>query len=414
MNMPSQQRPAQALTEMVTDPQPIPALDLKAQYRTLKPQIDAAIQRVMDSQYFILGPEVTAFEQRLAEYVGSRHAIGVASGSDALLIALMALGVGSGDEVITTPYTFFATAGSIARLGAKPVYVDIEPRSFNLDPDQVADYLRGKHSLLNDRGRFDHDPGRVKAMIPVHLYGQCADMSPLLGLARDRGIPVIEDAAQAIGSRYQGRSAGTMGSLGCLSFFPSKNLGAAGDAGALVTDDAELAEKVRVLRAHGSKPKYFHPLVGVNSRLDALQAAILSVKLPYLDGWSEARRAVAARYDRLLGDGSMRAGATPRASVLQLPWTRPGDRHIFNQYVVRSPLRDKLQAAFKTAKIGCEIYYPLPMHLQECFGYLGYRAGDMPRSEAAARETLALPMFPELDESQQQQVARVLERTLLT
>ena len=326
----------------------------------------------------------------------------------------MALGVGPGDEVITTPYTFFATAGAIARLGAKPVFVDIEPRTFNLDPDQVADYLRGRHALLNDRGRFDHDPSRVKAMIPVHLYGQCADMAPILDLARERDIPIIEDAAQAIGSRYQGRSAGTMGAVGCLSFFPSKNLGAAGDAGALVTDDADLAEKVRVLRAHGSKPKYFHPLVGVNSRLDALQAAILSVKLPYLDGWTEARRKVAARYDHLLGDASIPVGFTPQPPALQLPWQRPGDRHIFNQYVIRSPLRDQLLAALKAAKIGCEIYYPLPMHVQECFAYLGYRPGDMPQSEAAARETLALPMYPEMDESQQQQVARVLGRTFLT
>ena len=404
----------QPAAEEVMEGQPIPALDLKAQYRALKPEIDAAIQRVMDAQYFILGPEVTGFEKKLAEYVGSRHAIGVASGSDALLIALMALGVGPGDEVITTPYTFFATAGAIARLGAKPVFVDIEPRSFNLDPRQVADYLGGRHALLNDRARFDHDPGRVKAIIPVHLYGQCADMAPLLDLARERGIPIVEDAAQAIGTRYQGRSAGTMGILGCFSFFPSKNLGAAGDAGALVTDDAGLAEKVRVLRAHGSKPKYFHPLVGINSRLDALQAAILSVKLPYLERWSAGRREVAARYDRLLSDGRVPAGLTPQPPALQTPWQRPGDRHIFNQYVIRSPQRDQLMAALKAAKIGCEIYYPLPMHVQECFAYLGYHPGDLPQSEAAARETLALPMFPELDESRQKRVARVLGRMFLS
>jgi dTDP-4-amino-4,6-dideoxygalactose transaminase len=381
--------------------EPIPSVDLKAQYRALKREIDAAIARVMESQHFILGPEVTAFEQKLAEYVGTRHAIGVASGSDALLLALMALDVGPGDEVITTPYTFFATAGSIARLGAKPVFVDIELRTFNLDPDQVAAYLDGKHPLLNDRGRFDHDPRRVKAIIPVHLYGQCADMAPLLDLARERAFPIIEDAAQAIGSRYQGHTAGTMGLLSCLSFFPSKNLGAAGDAGAVVTDDGELAEKVRVLRAHGSKPKYFHPLVGMNSRLDALQAAILAVKLTYLDRWSEGRQQAAARYDRLLRDGA-----------LQLPWQRPGDRHIFNQYIVRSPARDALQAALKAASIGCEIYYPLPMHLQQCFADLGYRPGDLPQSEAAAKETLALPMYPELSEAQQRRIAGVLRRAL--
>lgn len=360
----------------------------------------------MESQHFIMGPEVEAFEAKLAEYAGSRHAIGVASGSDALLLALMALGVGPGDEVVTTPYTFFATAGAISRLGAKPVFVDIERRSFNIDPSQVADYLSGRHPLLNDRSRFEHDPARVKAIIPVHLYGQCADMAPIVDIARSRNIPLVEDAAQAIGSRYQGRSAGTMGAFGCYSFFPSKNLGAAGDAGALVTDDDQLAEKARVLRAHGSKPKYFHRVVGVNSRLDALQAAILGVKLPYLDSWSDARQQVADRYDALLG-------AKPEcAANLQAPWRRPGDRHIFNQYVIRSPMRDALQAALKQAKIGCEIYYPMPMHLQECFADLGYRVGDLPQSEAAAQETLALPMFPEMEPGQQQRVVAVLHKAL--
>ena len=382
---------------------PIPSLDLKAQYRVLQPEIEAAIRRVMESQHFILGPEVETFENKLAQYVGAKHAIGVASGSDALVIALMALGVGVGDEVITTPYTFFATAGAISRLGAKPVFVDIEPGSFNLDPAQVADYLGGKHVLLNDRGRFDHDPARVKAIIPVHLYGQSADMAPIIETAGKRGIPIVEDAAQAIGSRYQGRAAGTMGTFGCYSFFPSKNLGAAGDAGALVTDDDQLAERVRVLRAHGSKPKYFHRVVGVNSRLDAIQAAVLGVKLPYLDRWSDGRHQVAARYDELLR-------AVPD---IQLPWRRPGDRHIFNQYIIRSPHREQLQAGLKREKIGSEIYYPLPMHLQECFADLGYRQGDLPQSEGAARETLALPMYPELDLAQQTRVARALQQVLL-
>jgi len=397
------QQPTAGITDAA---HPIPALDLKAQYRALRPEIEAAIARVMESQYFIMGPEVEAFEKSLAECVSARHAIGVASGSDALLVALMALGVGPGDEVITSPYTFFATAGAISRLGAKPVFADIEHHSFNIDPGQVADYLDGRHPLLNDRSRFDHDPARVKAIIPVHLYGQCADMAPLLDSAGRRGVAIVEDAAQAIGSRYQGRSAGTMSEFGCYSFFPSKNLGAAGDAGALVTDDDRLAEKARILRAHGSKPKYFHRVVGVNSRLDALQAAILGVKLPYLDTWSDARAQVADRYDALIG-------ASPEcAAKLQVPWRRPGDRHIFNQYVIRSSIRDLLQAALKQAKIGCEIYYPVPMHLQECFADLGYRVGDLPQSEAAALQTLALPMFPEMEPGQQERVVAVLQRAL--
>jgi dTDP-4-amino-4,6-dideoxygalactose transaminase len=275
------------------------------------------------------------------------------------------------------------------------VFVDIEPSSYNLDPAQVAAYLDGRHPLLNDRSRFDHDPKRVKAIIPVHLYGQCADMAPIIATADKHGIPLIEDAAQAIGSRYQGRSAGTMGAFGCFSFFPSKNLGAGGDAGALVTDDDAMAEKLRVLRAHGSKPKYFHRVVGVNSRLDALQAAILRVKLPHLDSWSEGRARVADRYDAEL------AGVAT-------PWRRPGDRHIYNQYVVRTPQRDALMGALKQAKIGCEIYYPLPMHLQDCFADLGYQAGDLPESESAGQQTLALPMYPELTAAQQARVVAVV------
>ncbi len=385
----------------VEEAAPIPSLDLKAQYQTIRVEVETAIRRVMESQYFILGPEVEAFERELAQHVGAAHAIGVASGSDALLACLMALDIQPGDEVVTTPYTFFATAGAIARLGAKPVFVDIEPHSYNLDPQALADYFNGKHSLLNDRTRFDHDPRRVKAIIPVHLYGQSAEMNPILDLAKRLNLPLVEDAAQAVGTRYQGRMAGTMGQLGCFSFFPSKNLGAAGDAGAVVTDDAALAAKLRILRAHGSKPKYFHQLVGLNSRLDALQAAILRVKLPYLDHWTAGRQAAAARYDELLApvnDGER----------LTLPWRRGGDRHIFNQYVVRTPRRAALMAALKAAQIGCEIYYPRPMHLQECFANLGYRPGDLPASEAAANETLALPMYPEITPAQLQRVARVV------
>jgi dTDP-4-amino-4,6-dideoxygalactose transaminase len=379
-------------------PAPIPTLDLKAQYRAIRTEIEAAMLRVLESQHFILGPEVVQFEKELAVCAGSSSAVGVASGSDALLLCLMALGIGPGDEVLTTPYTFFATAGAVARLGARPVFVDIDPKTYNLAPEQAEAYLRGAHPILNDRSRFDHDPARVKAILPVHLFGQCADMAPLLALAHRHDVPLVEDTAQAIGAGYQGRPAGTMGRCGCLSFFPSKNLGAAGDAGAIVTDDAALADRLRMLRAHGSRPKYYHPLLGMNSRLDALQAAILRVKLPYLDAWVRGRQAAAARYDDLLGD----------VGGLTLPWRRPGDRHIFNQYVVRSAQRDRLMAALKAARIGCEIYYPLPMHLQQCFGYLGYRTGDLPESEAAAAETLAIPLYPEIERHQQERVRQAL------
>lgn len=381
---------------------PLPMQDLKAQYRVLAPQIEAAVKRVLESQMFIMGPEVEALEKELAAFLGVPHAIGVASGSDALLVPLIAMGVGPGDEVVTSPYTFFATGGAIARVGARPVFVDIDPKSYNLDVDQVAAYLAGQHPLLNDRGRFDHDPARVKAIMPVHLFGQCADMMPLVELARQRRLPLVEDAAQALSSRYQGQMAGTIGEVGCYSFFPSKNLGGAGDGGAIVTRDDKLAEKMRVLRVHGAKPKYFHAVVGLNSRLDAIQAAILRVKLPHLESWSAARRQAAGRYDALL------AGFPE----LTLPWRRAGDQHIFNQYVVRHPRRDALMAALKDSKIGCEIYYPRPLHIQECFAYLGYKTGDLPQSEAAALSTFALPMFPEIEPEQQSRVVDTLRRAV--
>jgi dTDP-4-amino-4,6-dideoxygalactose transaminase len=372
------------------DNAPIPLVDLKAQYATIREPVRAAIDRVMESQHFILGPEVDAFERELAVYVGAEFAIGVASGSDALLLALMALDIQPGDEVVTTPFTFFATAGAVARLGAVPVFVDIDPATYNIDVQQVDDYLATHHSK------------RVKAIIPVHLYGQMADMPALMALATRHGIPVIEDAAQAIGSRDRsGGGAGTVGTMGCFSFFPSKNLGAAGDAGAIVTNDAQLDQKLRILRAHGSKPKYFHKLVGVNSRLDALQAAILRAKLPHLDAWSDSRAQVASRYDELLAD-----------SGVGLPQRTPGGRHIFHQYVVRSAARDRIQAALKEAAIGCEVYYPLPLHLQECFAGLGYRRGDFPHAEAAALESLALPMYPELSRAQQERVGDVIRRAI--
>jgi dTDP-4-amino-4,6-dideoxygalactose transaminase len=383
---------------------PIPMQDLKAQYRTLAPQIEEAVRRVFDSQQFILGPEVEAFEQELADYLGVPCAIGVASGSDALLLPLLAMGIGAGDEIITSPYTFFATGGAIARVGAKPVFVDIDPKSFTLSIEQVSDYLKGKHPVLNDVNRFDCAPGRVKAIMPVHLFGQCAEMKPLLEVASSREISIIEDAAQALSSRYQGQFAGTLADVGALSFFPSKNLGGAGDGGAIVTRDPQLAERIRVLRVHGAMPKYFHAVIGLNSRLDAIQAAILRVKLPYLEKWSESRREVADRYENLLAD----------LAEIVLPWRRrgPGERHIFNQYVVSHPRRDSLQTALRSAKIGCEIYYPRPLHLQECFGYLGYKSGDLPHAEKAAATTLALPMFSELELWQQQMVARTLAAAL--
>jgi dTDP-4-amino-4,6-dideoxygalactose transaminase len=377
--------------------------DLLAQYRTLAPQIEAAVRRVLESQRFIMGPEVESFEKELAAYLGVPHAISVASGSDALLIPLMALGIGPGDEVVTSPYTFFATGGAIARLGAKPVFVDIDPRSYNLAVDQVAAYFDCKHRLLNDAARFDHEPRRVKAIMPVHLFGQCADMEPLQKIARQHGIPVIEDAAQALSARYQGTAAGSLGEVGAYSFFPSKNLGGAGDGGAVVTRDDKLAERMRVLRVHGAKPKYYHAVIGLNSRLDAIQAAILRVKLPHLEAWSDARGRAADRYDQLLKD---LPGAT-------LPWRRPADRHIFNQYIVRHPRRDALMAALRQAKIGCEIYYSRPLHLQECFSYLGYRAGDLPHAEAAAASTFAIPMFAEIQPEQQERVAETLRQALV-
>jgi len=361
----------------------VPLLDLKAQFTQIEAEVREAIDKVLASQRFILGPEVTALEQEVATYSGCDHGIGVSSGSDALLCALMALGVGPGDEVITTTFSFFATAGCIARLGAKCVFVDIEPDTYNIDPKQVA-------SAITER---------TKAIIPVHLFGQCADMDPILDVAAEKGIAVVEDAAQAIGATYKGRPAGSMGTLGCLSFFPSKNLGAFGDGGMIVTNDAEQAETCRVLRTHGAKPKYYHRRIGGNFRLDALQAAILRVKLKHLNAWSEARRRNAARYDALFAD-----------SPVECPRIRPENVSIYNQYVIRVPRRDELKAALAEQGVGSEIYYPVPLHLQECFADLGYRPGDLPVAEQAAQEVLAIPIYPELTESMQQYVAqRILE-----
>lgn len=364
----------------------VPLLDLKAQFDTIEPEIREAIDGVLETQRFIMGPEIQAFESEVAEYSQCAHGIGVSSGSDALLIALMALDVGPGDEVVTTPYTFFATAGVIARLRAKPVFVDIEPDTYNIDPDRTA-------AAVTDKTR---------AIIPVHLYGQCAEMDPILEAARAEGVAVIEDAAQAIGAEYKDRRAGSMGTMGCFSFFPSKNLGGFGDGGMVVCQDEELAERLRVLRMHGSKPKYYHSMVGGNFRLDALQAAILRVKLRHLDGWSQARSENAERYTRLFCD----AGIAPEQ--VKTP-AKKQTRHIYNQYVISVERRDELKSHLAERGVGTEIYYPVPMHLQECFKDLDHAEGDFPVCEAAAKSTLALPIYPELSDSQQAYVVESIK-----
>jgi dTDP-4-amino-4,6-dideoxygalactose transaminase len=353
----------------------VPALDLKAQYQSIRVEIDAVVRRVIESQYFILGPDVSDFETDAAAYCGARHAVGCASGSDALLLPLMALGIGPGDEVVTTPYSFFATAGAVWRTGARPVFVDIEPDTYNIDPSKLEAAVTP----------------RTKAIIPVHLYGQAADMDPINAIAAKHGIAVIEDAAQAIGARYGDRRAGTLGHSAAFSFYPSKNLGGFGDAGMITTDDPALAKQVARLRVHGMEPKYHHHEVGFNSRIDALQAAVLRVKLRHLDAWTEGRRDVAARYRALFAEDGLDAAVT-------LPIERDGYYHVYNQFVVRVPSasRDALRAHLTTRKIGTEIYYPIPLHLQVCFATLGHKPGDFPISEAAALETIALPMYPEL------------------
>lgn len=350
----------------------VPLLDLRQQYASIRDEVRAAVDRVMDSQIFILGPEVSALEEAIAAYTHSAHAVGMSSGTDALLAALMACDIGPGDEVVTTPYSFFATAGVIARLGARAVFVDIDAESFNIDPALLP-------GAITDRTR---------AILPVHLYGRVASMDAVLETARVAGVPVIEDAAQAIGATDSaGRQAGSIGDFGCFSFFPSKNLGAFGDGGCVTTQDAGLDAKLRVLRVHGSEPKYHHALVGGNFRLDALQAAVLNVKLPHLNTWTEARRRNAALYRGLFADRAL-------DRVVTVPSDVPG--HIYNQFVIRVPERDRLQQHLRDNGIITEIYYPIPLHLQECFSGWGHAPGDFPESERAARETLALPIFPEL------------------
>jgi dTDP-4-amino-4,6-dideoxygalactose transaminase len=363
--------------------QPVPLLDLKAQFATIREEVREAIDRVVESQHFILGPEVEALEREVAEYSGCAYGIGVSSGTDALLVSLMAIDLKPGDEVITTPYTFFATAGAIARLGGKPILVDIDPLTYNIDSAQIEAAVTS----------------RTRAIMPVHLYGQMADMDPIMEIAERRGLFVIEDAAQAIGSEYKGLRAGSIGHLGCFSFFPSKNLGGIGDGGMVTSTDAELAHRVKLLRNHGYSPKYYNKVLGGNFRLDAIQAAVLRVKLRYLDQWTEARQRNAAAYRDLFGEAGLAvtldefSGGSPG---VVLPFESPNVRHIYNQFVIRSHRRDELLNHLKERQIGAEIYYPVPMHLQECFAELGYGKGDFLASESAADQTLALPIYPEL------------------
>ena len=359
----------------------VPLLDLKAQYAGIKEEILSAIGEVLDSQVCILGPKVAELERQVAALSDCKYGVGVSSGTDALLAALMALEIGVGDEVITTSFTFFATAGCVSRTGATPVFVDIDPRTYNIDPKLIERAITP----------------RTKAIIPVHLYGQMCDMDPIMEIARRHKLYVIEDAAQAISSTYKGQKAGSIGHVGCFSFFPSKNLGGAGDGGMLVTNDADLHERLLVMRSHGSKPKYYHKVIGGNFRLDPLQAAVLLVKLPHLGAWSEGRRRNAAIYDQQFA-----------GSPVITPWISPDGVSIFNQYVIRVPERDGLMAHLHAEQIGCEIYYPVPLHLQECFKNLGYKEGDLPVSERAAREVLALPIFPELSMEQIHFVSRTI------
>jgi dTDP-4-amino-4,6-dideoxygalactose transaminase len=356
----------------------VPLLDLDAQYRPLRAELLAAITRVCDSQRFIQGPEVEALERELADYLDVPHAIGVSSGTDALVMALMALAIGPGDEVITSTYSFFATAGAIVRVGATPVFVDIDADTYNVDPVAAAAAITS----------------RTRAIVPVHLFGQSAELAPLLEAARRASIPIVEDAAQAIGATYHGRAVGRWGTIGCFSFFPSKNLGAFGDGGLVTTMDQALARRLRLLRNHGMEPKYYHHLVGGNFRLDALQAAVLRVKLPHLAAWSAGRQRNARRYRTLFNE----AGLT---NILRLPVEAADRSHIYNQFVIRVPDRDGLRAHLAQRGIGTEIYYPVPFHLQTCFAGLNYRVGSFPVAEASARESVALPIYPELTERQQ-------------
>lgn len=373
------------------EPTGVPALNLRAQYQTIRDEIEPVVLQVLESQGFVMGPEVSGLEAEIAEYCAASHAIGCASGTDALLLPLMAIDLGPDDEVITSPYTFFATGGSIWRTGARPVFVDIEPDTYNIDPAAIEAAITP----------------RTRAIIPVHLYGQTADMAPIVEIAERHGLMVLEDAAQAIGASYQGRRAGTLGTAAAFSFYPSKNLGGFGDGGMITTEDPVLARRMARLRVHGMEPKYHHHEVGLNSRLDALQAAVLRVKLRHLDAWTAARREVADRYRSLFASHGLE-------EMVGLPVERPGNFHVYNQFVVRVPaaIRDDLRQHMADRKIGTEIYYPIPLHLQACFAALGYKPGDFPHTEAAARETIALPIYPELAEAEQRLVVGAMHQFL--
>ncbi|GJL50081.1 MAG: glutamine--scyllo-inositol aminotransferase [Nitrospirales bacterium] len=365
----------------------VPLLDLKAQFQSIRHEVLASIEDVCDEQGFVLGPRVERLEQDLGKYVGTGHAVGVASGSDALLLSLMALGVTPGDEILTVPFTFFSTAGVISRLQAIPVFVDIQAGSLNMDPEQLADRLTE----------------RTKAILPVHLFGQCAEMEKISYLAAERGVPVIEDACQAIGATRNGVRAGGLGTTGCFSFFPSKNLGGFGDGGLVTTHDANIADRLRALRVHGSRSDYHHHTIGMNSRLDALQAAVLQVKLAYLEQWTEKRRANAQAYERLFGEAGL-------LDVITLPVTDPANYHVYNQYTIRTPKRDQLSAYLTEQGIGNKIYYPVPLHLQECYQVLGYQKGQLPVSEQAAQEVLSLPIYSELTTEQIEYVVQTIKQ----
>jgi dTDP-4-amino-4,6-dideoxygalactose transaminase len=381
----------------------VPLLDLKGQYAPLRAEIETAIRQVCDEQRFVLGPRVAELEAQVAEYSQTKHGLGLSSGTDALLLALMALDIGAGDEVITTPFTFFATAGVIARLGARPFFCDIDPSTFNLDPDGVRAALAERCEFRGDRLVNRATDGVIKAVMPVHLYGQMADMDAFMSIARQYRLAVIEDAAQAIGAALpDGRRAGSIGDIGCLSFFPTKNLGAFGDAGMCVSNDSALHERMRILRVHGGEPKYYHSLIGGNFRLDELQAAVLVIKLKHLDSWTQARQANAEHYDTLFR-------AADLGSKMHVPVRVPKSRHIFNQYVIRTPQRDELRAHLTAKGVGTEIYYPVPLHAQECFAYLEHDPDDFPESQRAAQEVLALPIYPELTVEQREYVAREIE-----
>jgi len=368
----------------------IPLLDLKAQYLTIKDEIDAAIRRVVESQHFILGPDVQVLEQNIAVYCGVKYAVGVSSGTDALLVSLMALDVGPGDEVIIPTYSFFATAGVVARLFATPVFVDVDPDTFNIDPSKIESAITEK----------------TKAIIPVHLFGQCADMDPIREIARKHGLYIIEDAAQSLGAEYKGKRAGSMGHLGCFSFFPSKNLGGFGDGGMVVTNYTDLYEKVKNMRVHGSKPKYYHKIIGGNFRLDTLQAAILNVKFSYLEEWSQKRRENAAFYDlNLAGTEAVKSGWIKLPKAIY-KYSEDKNHHIYNQYTLTVESRNRLREYLKENGIGTEIYYPVPLHLQECFAPLGYKKGDLPVSEICSEKALSIPIYPELLEEQKSIISK--------